>query len=366
VHGKKSNAKIAHPKMPAVPGEPLSDVDFGSAVALHRYPFIERVRPDETDPIELAGLFEGDIMLTHDEDILIGNGPRKGEPDLNITAKGNQNWPNGNVPYVLSAEFNSLERALIAVGFLDIEHQTCIRFFPRTTEMNYIFIKKGKGCSSHVGMIGGVQPVILGSGCVYFPGVVTHELMHTLGFWHENSRSDRDDYVDVFPENIAAEMTSNFKKYTTWKSEPENATIPYDFNSILHYGFNAFARTRELITILPKHEVNKLGRNVNLSELDVAKINSMYSCGERETQEQTTQAPAPKESVNAQPSNPVGLHGGPCVDMNEFCPSWASGGECQRNPNYMLEKCKKSCDMCIKLKDEAEFNAKVEDIPNDL
>ena len=35
-----------------------------------------------------------------------------------------------------------------------------------------------------------------------------------------------------------------------------------------------------------------------------------------------------------------------CVDDNASCPSWASGGECTRNPGYMHVNCKKSCSIC--------------------
>ena len=35
-----------------------------------------------------------------------------------------------------------------------------------------------------------------------------------------------------------------------------------------------------------------------------------------------------------------------CVDNNEKCDEWASMGECEANPRYMLINCKKSCMIC--------------------
>jgi len=35
-----------------------------------------------------------------------------------------------------------------------------------------------------------------------------------------------------------------------------------------------------------------------------------------------------------------------CTDENNYCQYWSSIGECQKNPAYMLVKCKKSCKVC--------------------
>jgi len=35
-----------------------------------------------------------------------------------------------------------------------------------------------------------------------------------------------------------------------------------------------------------------------------------------------------------------------CQDNNAYCSSWASSGECQRNPGYMLPNCQMSCHQC--------------------
>ena len=47
----------------------------------------------------------------------------------------------------------------------------------------------------------GFQEISLGSGCIR-KGIMMHEILHALGFRHEQSRYDRDKYVEVFWENI--------------------------------------------------------------------------------------------------------------------------------------------------------------------
>lgn len=36
-----------------------------------------------------------------------------------------------------------------------------------------------------------------------------------------------------------------------------------------------------------------------------------------------------------------------CMDENQKCAWWASQGECDANPNYMLRNCQKSCQVCF-------------------
>ena len=52
-----------------------------------------------------------------------------------------------------------------------------------------------------IGRQGGKQQISLGRGCGY-KGVAIHEMMHALGFYHEQSRLDRDNYITFNWNNI--------------------------------------------------------------------------------------------------------------------------------------------------------------------
>nr|CAD7263089.1 unnamed protein product [Timema shepardi] len=117
-------------------------------------------------------------------------------------------WSRGIVPYVISASFSIYERSVIAAAFLDYFQHSCIKFVPRTTQQDYVYLLKGAGCSSAVGRQGGSQQVSLGPGCLY-KGIIVHELMHAVGFWHEQSRGDRDHFVTVLWDNIQRGETTH-------------------------------------------------------------------------------------------------------------------------------------------------------------
>ncbi|OXA38421.1 Zinc metalloproteinase nas-15 [Folsomia candida] len=105
---------------------------------------------------------------------------------------------------------------LIGQAFQDYHAKTCIRFVPRSSfHRNYIRIFAGQGCYSYVGMINqGQQPVSLGLGCM-IKGTIVHELGHAIGFFHEQNRSDRDDHLIIYWNNIQqARVQSSFQKCT--------------------------------------------------------------------------------------------------------------------------------------------------------
>ncbi|XP_075422811.1 hatching enzyme 1.2-like [Ascaphus truei] len=119
-------------------------------------------------------------------------------------------WPKSrsgivNVPYVISSQFTNNQRAVFAAAMQEFATMTCVRFVSRTKEKDYLSIEPKDGCWSHVGRTGGKQTVSLSkAGCIHY-GVAQHELTHSLGFYHEHTRRDRDDYIDIMWQNISPE-----------------------------------------------------------------------------------------------------------------------------------------------------------------
>ncbi|KAE8278038.1 Low choriolytic enzyme [Larimichthys crocea] len=126
---------------------------------------------------------------------------------------------------------------------------------------------------SLLGYVGGRQVVSLQKfGCVTH-GITQHELLHSMGFYHEQSRSDRDQYVRINWDNIRTSYLSNFKKEDT-----NNLNTPYDYSSIMHYGRTAFGKHgSKTITPFPDPSV-PIGQRDRLSDFDILKINKLYKC----------------------------------------------------------------------------------------
>lgn len=53
--------------------------------------------------------------------------------------------------------------------------------------------------------------------------------------------------------------------------------LTYDYDSIMHYGWNYFAKDRKQPTIVPKTKAN-IGNRKVMSPTDVQKINILYQC----------------------------------------------------------------------------------------
>lgn len=112
--------------------------------------------------------------------------------------------------------------------------------------------------------------------CTTLFGTVLHELLHAIGFMHEQNREDRDSFVVIQKKNIETGREKNFEKAKP--GESNSFGISYDFGSVLHYSPRAFSKNGKQ-TIEQKVTSNEqMGQRVGLSRKDIDKVNKMYNC----------------------------------------------------------------------------------------
>merc|ERR1712002_1336489 len=195
-------------------------------------------------------------------------------------------WPNPTkIPYVIHSTLrsNSYAMAGIKAAIADYKSKLCMQFVPRTTESYYIqFGGVSRGCSSAVGYDPrrGSHIISLVNGC-WGKGTIIHEMAHTLGLYHEQSRPDRDNHVQILFHNIKDGRAFNFNKM----SGLNTLGTHYDYDSVMHYGRTAFSKNGQ-ITIYTKDrsKQNVIGQRRGFSATDIQEIKKMYpnlpaSCG---------------------------------------------------------------------------------------
>ncbi|CAH2245734.1 astacin-like metalloendopeptidase [Pelobates cultripes] len=184
--------------------------------------------------------------------------------------------PNGMVyvPYIISKKFTDSDISVITSAMKEFEAMTCVKFVSRTSERDHISIETERGCWSDIGKFGGRQSVNLDrSGCIFY-GVIQHELMHSLGFFHEHARSDRDNHIKLIWQYIKTEAKGNFDIEDT-----NNLGLPYDYSSVMHYQKSSFTNTPGQATIIPIPDPTApIGQRIGMSHLDIMKINKLYQC----------------------------------------------------------------------------------------
>jgi len=216
--------------------------------------------------------------------------------EQSATTEHGRKWPkSGNtfkIPYTISNKFTRGERATIAQGINEFHEKTCIRFVARSQENDFISIikHKDKCFSTSIGKdpYGGKQELSIGLGCAY-KGTVLHELMHAIGFFHEQSRPDRDDYVKILWDNMidTTNIKYQFRKCGISSDEKcSNQDLRYDLDSLMHYTNGAFAKQVGLNTIEvkgnPGRRIAHSSRKNTFSDLDLKGILKMYDCNDKE------------------------------------------------------------------------------------
>lgn len=234
-----------------------------------------------TDPN--GNLYVSYIKVLQDQKLIIAHGDIiigdyddyekyiNGEKALTIASP--KLWKKGRIPYELTEQEGHL---------FDVTTKT-IAYFNENTKLTFVarefededyirFETGNENCYSRLGRQGGAQIISLSNACTMQK--IAHEILHSLGFLHEQNREDRDDYITIIWDNIEPTQHLQFKKISN--SLMPTSQTKFNFNSIMLYPANAFSIVDNDFSIVTVNGEGYQTTSDVLNEIDLKRIELLY------------------------------------------------------------------------------------------
>lgn len=190
-------------------------------------------------------------------------------------------WIKGIVYYKYDSSATTDYITKVEAAISDIEDCCGVQFYPATSSttnlINFVKSSASVGNNSYVGCIGGTQDVNIYNYQTH--GIILHEILHALGFYHEHGRQDRDSYITINWSNIRPEMQFAFNKYTI--NQGYDISV-FDDNSLMMYSSYisdpAFVYDSSVPVMYWNDDPTRVfgGQRVALSEGDIKALTSIY------------------------------------------------------------------------------------------
>jgi len=233
----------------------------------------------QSSPV-LTGEFDGhtviyqsiDGLAIYEGDIILGPAASSDGRRLASFTTGGL-WPGGLIPYEIDSAIPAATQSRVQQAIDNWNsYGTPIHMQPRSGQAGYVrFTRKTTppvgACFSTIGFVGGLQTVQVEDSCS--TSTLIHELGHTVGFFHEQARHDRNSHVTVLWENVAKTLAGNF-------SEAFATDIGgYEYSSHMHYTLTEFSGNggQVMETVPPGMPI---AEGFGMSPADLDTVNRMY------------------------------------------------------------------------------------------
>ena len=188
-------------------------------------------------------IFQGDIILDHVQSL-----PSRFQTESLGVAYAQYLWPKVGsvyeVPYTIDPSSGDMANLNTAISQFNSNFTGVIQLVPYTNQTDYVNFyfdpnNTSGVCEAYEGRVGGEQTVGGSGTCTV--ATILHEMGHTVGVWHEQSRPDRDTYINV---NYGAVIKAS-RSYFDPLLDNDQTLTPYDYASVMEYPAFSFSRNGE-------------------------------------------------------------------------------------------------------------------------
>lgn len=247
---------------------------------------------EEKEHTEFSETHDGERCIMADDQCL--STAQMLEYDGIRTAQMRKLWTKNTLHFTVDGNFSARWASSIRKAFAELQEKTqnCVKLIelpagqPRPKGVNVLRVMKGPKGPCYVDRTGmnprwgGAQRMSLldNFGCCNVP-TVQHELMHVLGFEHEQKHPRREQFINVHYGNITEWGCHQYKKCMGCKPLTD-----FDYDSIMVYSSYMFQCNNGL-TMTKKEDGSPIKRAKHMSPLDILKIKLAYGCKLTSSQE---------------------------------------------------------------------------------